>query len=189
MAWPNFSDLGGAQVANQVAAPAVTRTPNLHRATKSLIESADGRMATVATRLGRRSDEQTRTIDLTPTGLLMEGHYTFRPGVGFCTPEFWSIPLPPHTGHCSNNRVSPSIPTTLAPRPLSLRVTPSPRQVTQSPKARHRSAKLDGLPASASLVRHSFISFREIGFFPSFDMASCQGSPCLCTGCTSSERV
>src|SRR5438270_7023757 len=67
----------------------------------------------------------------------------------------WSIPVPPQTGHCSNNWESPSMPTTLNPRPLSFFVTPSPRQVTQNPKARHKSAKLDGLPASLSLVRHS----------------------------------
>ena len=36
-----------------MAAPAETRTPNLHRAKKSLIESADGRMASVATRRGK----------------------------------------------------------------------------------------------------------------------------------------
>jgi len=55
IAWPNFSDQRGAQVDNQVAAPAVTRTPNLHRAKKSLIESADGRMAAVATRLEQKN--------------------------------------------------------------------------------------------------------------------------------------
>jgi hypothetical protein len=38
-----------------VAAPAETRTPNLHRATRSLIESADGRVATVATRLEKKA--------------------------------------------------------------------------------------------------------------------------------------
>ena len=36
----------GIEVDNQVAAPAETRTPNLHRAKKSLNESADGRVAT-----------------------------------------------------------------------------------------------------------------------------------------------
>jgi hypothetical protein len=35
------------EVENQVAAPAETRTPNLHRANETLIESADGRVATV----------------------------------------------------------------------------------------------------------------------------------------------
>ena len=38
------------EVDNQVAAPAETRTPNLHRAKQSLIESADGRVATVVAR-------------------------------------------------------------------------------------------------------------------------------------------
>ena len=42
---------------------------------KSLTQSADGRVATGPTRLGRRSDEQPK-INLTPTGLLMEGDYT-----------------------------------------------------------------------------------------------------------------
>jgi hypothetical protein len=42
------------KVDNQVAAPTETRTPNLHRAkSKSLTKSADGRVATVATRLGK----------------------------------------------------------------------------------------------------------------------------------------
>jgi len=40
------------EVDNQVAAPAETRIPNLHRAKRPLIKSADGRVATVA--LGRR---------------------------------------------------------------------------------------------------------------------------------------
>jgi len=35
------------EVENQVAAPTETRTPNLHRAQETLIESADGRVATV----------------------------------------------------------------------------------------------------------------------------------------------
>jgi hypothetical protein len=45
---------------------------------ESLLESADGSMATVATRREKGSlfnEAQTR-IDLTPTGLLMEGDYT-----------------------------------------------------------------------------------------------------------------
>jgi hypothetical protein len=45
-AWPNFYLRDGREVDKQVAAPAETRTPNLHRATKSLTESADGRVAT-----------------------------------------------------------------------------------------------------------------------------------------------
>jgi hypothetical protein len=47
MAWPNFHREMETEVENQVAAPAETRTPNWHRAKqKSLIESADGRVAT-----------------------------------------------------------------------------------------------------------------------------------------------
>src|SRR5258708_1809410 len=45
------------------------------------MKSADGRVPTVATRPGKkRNDSPTpRRIDLTPTGLLMEGHYTHPP--------------------------------------------------------------------------------------------------------------
>jgi hypothetical protein len=39
-----------------MAAPAVTRTPNMHRANESLLESADGSMATAAT---RREEKET----------------------------------------------------------------------------------------------------------------------------------
>ena len=46
IAWPNFHPTMEGKVENQVAALAETRTPNLHRANKSLIESADGRVAT-----------------------------------------------------------------------------------------------------------------------------------------------
>jgi len=63
------------EVDKQVAAPVETRTPNLHRAIKSLTKSADGRVATVATRQRQKKEvvnKNTRT-DLTPTGLLMEG--------------------------------------------------------------------------------------------------------------------
>jgi hypothetical protein len=38
IAWPNFHRRAGSEVDNQVAAPAETRTPNLHRAIKSLTE-------------------------------------------------------------------------------------------------------------------------------------------------------
>jgi hypothetical protein len=40
--------LGERQVANQMAAPAESRTPNLHRANEPLLESANGSLATVA---------------------------------------------------------------------------------------------------------------------------------------------
>jgi len=44
------------KVDKQVAAPAETRTPNLHRAKNRSHKSADGRVATVATRLGETTD-------------------------------------------------------------------------------------------------------------------------------------
>ena len=77
IAWPRFhSARAEPQGAKQIAAPAEPRTPNVHRANESLLESANGSMATVATRqeenLVQRSQ---RSIDLTPTGLLMEGVY------------------------------------------------------------------------------------------------------------------
>src|SRR3954465_11860469 len=49
--WPRFhSATVEPQGPHQIAAPAETRTPNLHRANESLLESANGSMATVATR-------------------------------------------------------------------------------------------------------------------------------------------
>jgi len=49
MAWPKFhSERAEPKGANQMAAPAETRTPNMHPANQSLLESADGSMATVA---------------------------------------------------------------------------------------------------------------------------------------------
>jgi len=69
------------KVDNQVAAPAETRTPNLHRAKQNRsTKSADGRVATVATR--RRKNlvqRKKKKTPLTPTGLLMEGVYTQNP--------------------------------------------------------------------------------------------------------------
>jgi hypothetical protein len=50
IAWPSFHPKMETEVENQVAAPAETRTPNMHRANESLLESADGSMATAATR-------------------------------------------------------------------------------------------------------------------------------------------
>jgi len=46
-AWPDSIVEMEREVENQVAAPAETRTPTLHRAKETLIESADGRVATV----------------------------------------------------------------------------------------------------------------------------------------------
>jgi hypothetical protein len=56
IAWPSFHPQDGTEVDKQVAAPAETRTPNLHRANqKRSSKSADGRVATVATRLETNS--------------------------------------------------------------------------------------------------------------------------------------
>jgi len=49
----------------------------MHRAKPSLLESADGSMATAAAGEKKKRVEQNETrIHLTPTGLLMEGGYT-----------------------------------------------------------------------------------------------------------------
>jgi hypothetical protein len=85
IAWPTFHSEVKQQVANQMAAPAETRTPNMHRANESLLESADGSMATVATRPTKKYVHKKPRIDLTPTGLLMEGHYTSEPQENFLT--------------------------------------------------------------------------------------------------------
>jgi uncharacterized membrane protein len=48
----------GAKVDYQVAAPAETRTPNMHRAKIAQLKSADGRMATEAARLERKEPQK-----------------------------------------------------------------------------------------------------------------------------------
>jgi hypothetical protein len=79
-AGPNPQD--ETEVVNQVAAPAETRTPNMHRANESLPESANGSMPTWLTRLEKNRLEQ-RT-HLTSTGLLMEGVSTQNNAGGHC---------------------------------------------------------------------------------------------------------
>ena len=83
IAWPRFYSVRAEpQGANQIAAPAELRTPNMHRATRSLLESVDGSMATVATRREKTKESRTHyepRIPLTPTGLLMEGVSTQNP--------------------------------------------------------------------------------------------------------------
>ena len=81
IAWPRFdSQRAEPQGANQIAAPAEPRTPKLHRANKSLLESAYGSMATVATRRRKNLVKQKqKQFYLTPTGLLMEGVSTQNP--------------------------------------------------------------------------------------------------------------
>ena len=52
--------------------------PTCTERTKLLLESADGRMASVANSAGEKLVNQNNTrTHLTPTGLLMEGDYTF----------------------------------------------------------------------------------------------------------------
>jgi hypothetical protein len=52
---PTFHAKVKREVVNQVAAPAEPRTPNLHRANESLLESANGSMATVGNSAGEKS--------------------------------------------------------------------------------------------------------------------------------------
>jgi len=81
--WPT-SVVRWKEVDNQVAAPAETRTPNLHRATKD--RSPRVRMEGWRQwRLGKEKklvQRKNKRIHLTPTGLLMEGDYTQNPRYG-----------------------------------------------------------------------------------------------------------
>src|SRR5260221_10369913 len=76
MAWPRFhSERAEPQGDNQMAAPAVTRTPNMHRA-KRIAPRECGWKHGVS---GHSAEEKhvqrkNKRIHLTPTGLLMEGH-------------------------------------------------------------------------------------------------------------------
>ena len=77
MAWPNFHREMEPEVDKQVAAPAATRTPNLHRAKqKSLIESADGRVATGLVGARRKNASKTKnreaTVPFLPDGMVTE---------------------------------------------------------------------------------------------------------------------
>jgi hypothetical protein len=80
-AWPDSIVEMEREVENQVAAPAETRTPNLHRANETLIESADGRVATVVARknkdfggtvLDRREPPSARWPTFPPSGSVAE---------------------------------------------------------------------------------------------------------------------
>jgi len=63
MAWPNFHREMEREVDKQVAAPAETRTPNLHRAKqKSLTKSADGRVATGMVWARRKNASKTKNL-------------------------------------------------------------------------------------------------------------------------------
>ena len=73
MAWPNFHREMEGEVENQVAAPAATRTPNLHRAKQeSLIESADGRVATGLVWARRKNASKTKNRERLSLSFLAE---------------------------------------------------------------------------------------------------------------------
>jgi hypothetical protein len=77
--WLHFQPGDGTEINNQVAAPAETRTPDLHPANKNRsAKSTDGGVATRA-RLGRRKPPvrgKNERTHLTSTGLLMESGFT-----------------------------------------------------------------------------------------------------------------
>ena len=77
IAWPRFhSKRAEPQGAKQMAAPAETRTPTCTERNQSLLESADGSMATAATRQEKNLVQSKNSgTYLTPTGLLMEGDF------------------------------------------------------------------------------------------------------------------
>jgi hypothetical protein len=66
------------QVANQMAAPAELRTPNMHRAKRFAPRECGWKHGDSGERAKKKKRvEQNETrIHLTPTGLLMEGGYT-----------------------------------------------------------------------------------------------------------------
>src|SRR5580765_8824094 len=79
MAWPRFhSSRAEPQGAKQMAAPAELRTPNMHRAKRIAPRECGwkhGDSGERATKKKLRKQHESR-IPLTPTGLLMEGHFT-----------------------------------------------------------------------------------------------------------------
>jgi hypothetical protein len=76
MAWPTSIE-DGRKVDNQVAAPAETRTPNWHRANKSLNKECGWKGGDSGNSAGEKPcPTKNKRNHLTPTGLLMEGRYT-----------------------------------------------------------------------------------------------------------------
>ena len=78
IAWPSFHLRDGTEVDKQVAAPAETRTPNLHRANKVAHRECGWKGGDSGDSAGKKQRVQQipKRIPLTPTGLLMEGDYT-----------------------------------------------------------------------------------------------------------------
>jgi hypothetical protein len=129
IAWPSFHLRDGTEVDNQVAAPAETRTPNLHRANQSAHRECGWKGGDSGDSAGKKQRDQqiSKRIPLTPTGLLMEGDYTNYPAP--TVPEADTLTvlsdfgraaerardlLSQQTPYCSN---SPRLP------PISLRIT------------------------------------------------------------------
>ena len=65
IAWPNFYLRMEAQVDNQGAAPAETRTPNLHRAKRSLIKECGWKDGDSANSAERNTVSTKKTKELT----------------------------------------------------------------------------------------------------------------------------
>ena len=78
IAWPSFHLRDGTEVDKQMAAPAETRTPNLHRANQALIEECGWKGGDSGDSVGKKNlvQRKNKRSPLTPTGLLMEGDYT-----------------------------------------------------------------------------------------------------------------
>jgi hypothetical protein len=78
IAWPSFHLRDGTEVDKQVAAPAETRTPNLHRAKQSAHLECGWKGGDSGDSAGKKQRDQQipKRIPLTPTRLLMEGVYT-----------------------------------------------------------------------------------------------------------------
>ena len=75
IAWPRFdSSRTDPQGAKQIAAPAETRTPNMHRAKPIAHTECEWKHGDSGERLKEKPGERNEIrIYLTPTGLLMEG--------------------------------------------------------------------------------------------------------------------
>ena len=78
IAWPRFhSARAEPQGAKQMAAPAETRTPNMHRAKQIAPRECGWKHGDSGHSAGEETlfNKKTEQSDLTPTGLLMEGDY------------------------------------------------------------------------------------------------------------------
>jgi len=107
-AWPDSIVEMEREVENQVAAPAETRTPNLHRAKETLIESADGRVATVVARkkaLGEQrwigQDHSARRSTFPPSGSVAERS---SPSRVRCAAQNAPLTAPGRSENCSARR-------------------------------------------------------------------------------------